>query len=252
MDGRTAPMDAPASPAAEPPVIGSPGGAVVRPSRPRRQWWPVLIGAGLALLLVGAAIGLVLGRSAAGGVAVPAADSVDVGFAQDMSVHHEQAVEMAAWERDHTTDPRLEQLAFDIESTQTAQIGRMQGWLESWDAAALPSGGYMGWMAGEAGHSHGSGVAGAPAGKVAVMPGMASEDELKRLRASTGPALDVLFLQLMLRHHEGGAGMMRYAAEHAAQDEVRNLASRMLASQTSESAYLRQLLAERGAQPLAS
>lgn len=250
MDGRTAPMDAP--PAAAPSVIGSPGGSG-QAERPRRQWWPVLVGAGLALLLVGAAIGLILGRSATGGVAVPAADSVDVGFAQDMSVHHEQAVEMAAWERDHTTDPRLEQLAFDIESTQTAQIGRMQGWLESWDAAALPSGGYMRWMAGEAGHSHGTVVAGAPAtGKVARMPGMASQDELKRLRASTGPALDVLFLQLMLRHHEGGADMMRYAAEHAEQDEVRNLASRMLASQNGESAYLRQLLAERGAQPLAS
>jgi uncharacterized protein (DUF305 family) len=213
----------------------------------------VLVGAGLALLLVGAAVGLVLGRSAAGVVAVPAADTVDVGFAQDMSVHHEQAVQMAAWERDHAKDPRLQQLAFDIESTQTSQIGRMQGWLESWGAAALPSGGYMGWMAGEAGHSHGTGVAGAPAtGKVAVMPGMASEDELKRLRSATGSALDVLFLQLMLRHHEGGAGMLRYAADHAGRDEVRNLASQMLTAQTGEAAYLRQLLAERGAQPLPS
>ena len=44
----------------------------------------------------------------------PTADSVDVGFAQDMSVHHQQAVQMASWERDHTTDPALKQLAFDI------------------------------------------------------------------------------------------------------------------------------------------
>jgi uncharacterized protein (DUF305 family) len=250
MDGRTA-MDAPAT---EPPVVEPPAGSDAPPAvRPRRQWWPVIVGTGLALLLVGAAVGLVLGRSAAGVVAVPAADSVDVGFAQDMSVHHEQAVEMAAWERDHTKDPRLQQLAFDIESTQTSQTGRMQGWLESWGAAALPTGGYMGWMAGEAGHSHGTGVAGAPTtGKVAAMPGMASEDELKRLRSSTGPTLDVLFLQLMLRHHEGAAGMLRYAADHAGRDEVRNLASQMLTAQTGEAAYLRQLLAERGAQPLPS
>lgn len=275
MDGRSVPLDAPTAPAAtpapnapaasatppgpdtpatEPPVSEPPAGAGAPPAvRPPRQWWPVLVGLGLGLLLVGGAVGLVLGRSAAGVVAVPAADSVDVGFAQDMSVHHEQAVEMAAWERDHTQDPRLQQMAFDIESTQTSQIGRMQGWLESWGAASLQSGGYMGWMAGEVGHSHGTGAASAPArGQVAQMPGMASEDDLKRLRASTGPALDVLCLQLMLRHHEGGTGMLRYAAEHATQDHVRNLASQMLSSQTNEAAYLRQLLAERGAQPLPS
>ena len=60
---------------------------------------------------------------------------MDVGFAQDMSVHHQQAVQMASWERDHTTDPALKQLAFDIETTQLQQIGRMQGWLGLWGVA---------------------------------------------------------------------------------------------------------------------
>ncbi|MBA3907893.1 MAG: DUF305 domain-containing protein, partial [Pseudonocardiales bacterium] len=77
---------------------------------------------------------------------MPVAGSVDVGFAQDMTVHHQQAVEMAGWERDHTRDPALYQLAYDIESTQTQQIGRMQGWLGLWDAAAFPTGGHMAWM----------------------------------------------------------------------------------------------------------
>ena len=57
------------------------------------------------------------------------------------------------------------------------------------------------------------------------MPGMASTEELSGLRAATGPQLDVLFLQLMLRHHEGGAGMLSYAAEHAELPQVRNLAA---------------------------
>ena len=73
----------------------------------------VIVAAALVLLLVGATGGLLIGRS--GVPEVPAADSVDVGFLQDMSVHHGQAVEMASWERDHTTDPELRQLAFDIE-----------------------------------------------------------------------------------------------------------------------------------------
>jgi uncharacterized protein (DUF305 family) len=216
----------------------------------RPGWVRLFVAAGVALglLLTGAAAGLLLGLPGSPPPATPAADSVDVGFAQDMTVHHQQAVEMASWERDHTADPVLKQLASDIEATQTSQIGRMQGWLELWGAAALPVGGHMKWMAAApTGHDeHGAvGAAG-----VATMPGMASSAELTALRGTSGPALDVMFLQLMLRHHEGGATMLSYGAEHAALPQVRNLARQMFAAQTAESDYLRQLLAERGGTPL--
>jgi uncharacterized protein (DUF305 family) len=216
--------------------------------REREARWirPVLaVAVVLGLLLLGAAGGLLLGMPGSSSSEVPGPGSVDVGFAQDMTVHHQQAVEMASWERDHTTDPVLAQLASDIEATQTGQIGRMQGWLELWNAAPLPTGGHMTWMT-EPGHDHTA----PPTGGVATMPGMASPEELTALRAASGPQLDVLFLQLMLRHHEGGAAMLQYGAEHAAVPQVRNLAAQMLSSQTSESEYLRQLLAQRGGQPL--
>ena len=38
----------------------------------------------------------------------------------------------------------------------------------------------------------------------------------------------MLFLQLMLRHHQGGAEMLSYAATNASQEPVRNLAAQML------------------------
>jgi uncharacterized protein (DUF305 family) len=223
-----------------------------RAAATREAHWvrPLLtIAAAVALLLLGAAGGLLIGLPGSSSTpATPAADSVDVGFAQDMSVHHQQAVEMASWERDHTTDPVLAQLASDIEATQTSQIGRMQGWLELWGAASLPVGGHMAWMAAPDGHDHMS--MGMPTGGVATMPGMASTQDLNALRTARGRPLDVLFLQLMLRHHEGGASMMQYGAAHAAVPQVRNLATQMLSSQTIEAGYLRQLLAERGGQPL--
>jgi uncharacterized protein (DUF305 family) len=209
----------------------------------------VIVAAALVLLLVGATGGLLIGRS--GVPEVPTADSVDVGFLQDMSVHHQQAVEMASWERDHTTDPQLRQLAYDIESTQTGQIGRMQGWLELWGASAQSVGrAYMTWMAGSPTGAHEHAVATGTSAGVATMPGMASAEELKKLRASTGKDLDVLFLQLMLRHHEGGAEMLSYAATNASQEPVRNLAAQMLSSQTAEASYLTQLLTARGGTPL--
>jgi len=80
---------------------------------------PFLVAAGvLVLLLVGATAGLLVARSDSSTLTVPTADSVDVEFAQDMTVHHQQAVQMAAWERDHTTDLDLHQLSYDISTSR--------------------------------------------------------------------------------------------------------------------------------------
>ncbi len=221
-------------------------------NRPAARWTRLLAfgGAVLAVLLLGTALGMSL-QVAAGNTGQPEASSVDVGFAQDMSVHHQQAVLMAGLARDRSGDPAIRSIAFDIETSQLEQVGRMQGWLSLWNAAALPTGRYMTWMAGTAsmpGMAHGGGT-GTAAG-VATMPGMASPADLERLRASNGTQFDVLFLQLMLRHHQGGAPMAKYAAQHAETAQVRNLADKMVVSQGAESEYLAQLITQRGAQPL--
>lgn len=203
----------------------------------------ILAAAALTLLVVGSGAGLWLGGRSSS--SVPVGGAVDVGFAQDMSVHHENAVTMATWAHDRSADPVVRQLAYDIESGQTAQIGRMQGWLGLWGAAPYAVGGYMRWMPQDdmtaMGHSSDG---------QAAMPGMASSSDLARLRAANGRELDVLFLQLMLRHHQGGAAMLRYAGENATQAEVRNLAAQMLSAQTAESQTMQTMLAIRGARPL--
>src|SRR5437879_9837016 len=104
----------------------------VRPSWSRPV---IIVASALAVLLLGAALGMFLTQRALNSSeqAAPTAGSVEVGFAQDMSVHHLQAVTMANWARDHSTDPEGKQLAFDIESTQLEQVGRMKGWLMLWD-----------------------------------------------------------------------------------------------------------------------
>ena len=84
------------------------------------------------------------------------------------------------------------------------------------------------------------------------MPGMATTEELEKLESLRGPEFDVYFLQLMLRHHEGGAGMAEYAAQHASLPAVRQLADNMLKSQGTESELMRAMLANRNAQPLPS
>lgn len=214
---------------------------------------PVVIGASvLVVLLVGAALGMFLTQRALSGddQGVPATGSVDVGFAQDMSTHHLQAVTMANWERDHTTDPELKQLAFDIGSTQLEQIGRMKGWLMLWGQPEQATGAPMTWMTGPAGHGTMT-MGGSPAvAGNGLMPGMATDAELAKLRSLSGTELDVYFLQLMLRHHEGGTDMAQYGYDHAAQAAVRTLAQSILVSQGAEMNQMKLMLTARGAQPL--
>lgn len=222
-------------------------------SRGRSSRTPILFAAMVAALLVGAAAGMLIATArGSGGEAVPDADSVDVGFAQDMRMHHLQAVTMAGIERDRTADPILRGLAFDIESTQLAQASEMAGWLTVWVQPDLPApgAGHMKWMSEGGTHSHSNGEGGQTTGSVDRMPGMASTEEINKLRKLSGQELDVFFLQLMLRHHEGGLEMAEYAAEHSSRGYVRNLASKIVQSQENETALMKKYLTERGAQPL--
>lgn len=214
--------------------------------------WLVIGAALVVVLILGFGLGAFATRviDAEPAATTPEAGSVEVGFAQDMSVHHLQAVTMAGWARDHTTDPAIKTLAFDIERTQTGQVGRMKGWLGLWGQPEQATGAYMTWMtepmAGHGGHG-GSGMTpsnGAP------MPGMATSAELAKLRSLTGKEMDVYFLQLMLRHHIGGTAMAQYTYDHTSVADVKSLTRSMLDSQGAEITLMKGLLQERGAAPL--
>jgi len=212
------------------------------------RWLTVVLAAVIAvgLLLAGGglAVGLGIGRTEQ-----PTADSVDAGFARDMSRHHLQAVEMANLALTSSQDTEVRRLAFDISSTQTNQVGRLQGWLSMW-GLPLTAGETMAWMSGEsmAGHDA-SHVDGADADG-AVMPGMATETELAQLRSLSGTPFDVLFLQLMIRHHQGGLEMAQYGHDHAAVDVVRGLARSIAETQTAETTTMEAMLRQRGGSPL--
>lgn len=192
----------------------------------------------LAALVVAGGGGYVLGHRSA---TQPGADSVDAGFAWDMAAHHRQAVLMAGYTRDHTSDSTIRTLAFDIETSQFNQAGQMQGWLDAWGLSPESPNAPMSWMAGS-GHDM--------MGSDGLMPGMATQAQLAKLDTLTGKALDIFFLQLMLHHHQGGAPMALWAATHAGTAYVRNAAKKMADSQGAEIVLMEQLLRQRGASPL--
>jgi uncharacterized protein (DUF305 family) len=194
----------------------------------------------LAGLVLAGGVGYVAGHRV--GSATPGASSVDAGFAWDMSTHHRQAVIMASYVRDHSTDGVVRTLAYDIETSQFNQVGQMQGWLDAWGLPPENPGTQMSWMSG--GHDMSAMAAGG------LMPGMATQAEMDKLQTMTGKAMDVYFLQLMLRHHQGGLPMAEYAAKHAETAQVRNLAEKIVIAQSAESDYLTKMITQRGAAPL--
>ena len=166
----------------------------------------------------------------------PGPSSVAVGFAQDMSVHHAQAVEMAGLVLQRTEDDAVQTLARDIMLTQQGQIGQMHGWLDLWDQPKTTVGPRMVWMT-----SDGMGMDGR-------MPGMAAPEDIAGLRSLQGQEAERLFLQLMIEHHRAGIDMDGAAVASTTVPDVRRLARTMVTGQETEIEAMAGMLDERGGQ----
>lgn len=167
---------------------------------------------------------------------------VDVGFAQDMSAHHEQALTMAHLALTRGS-PRVRMLAQGIVTQQLKEIGYMQGWLLLWQAPGMASTDEMRWMrdayasAARRDVMYEQFIDGCAQGR--GMPGMASPSELEALAAASSPAtFDAAFLALMVRHHQGAVVMARFLSENAQLDLVRGFARAMAAEQQQERARM--------------
>ena len=170
----------------------------------------------------------------------PDNDSAEAGFARDMSTHHGQAVTMGMIEYRNDGEAGLRSIAYDIALTQQAQIGMMDQWLNQWNLPKTGTAPRMAWMS----NGHHSMLL--PDGR---MPGMASGEELARLRNSSGRDADVLFCRLMIPHHLGGIHMAEAVLGRTDNDAVRKLAQSMKDGQQYEITALRTKLTSLGEKP---
>lgn len=174
----------------------------------------------------------------------PATDSADAGFARDMAVHHQQAVELSFVVRDRTDDEEVRRLAYDIANTQANQRGMLLGWLDLWGLPKVSAGPPMAWMD-MAGHDLGHGDEGGHDG--ALMPGMATRSDLARLAKADGEQAEILYLKLMTAHHKGGVHMAAGCVDACRPGVERELADGMVTAQKSELRLMADLLKARGA-----
>ncbi|QTD98141.1 DUF305 domain-containing protein [Streptomyces cyanogenus] len=206
----------------------------------RRQHIGWVAGTAAAVLVAAGAITYSVAEDTGGSdTTTPGAQSADAGFARDMAVHHQQAVEMSYIVRDRTKNEEVRRLAYDIAQTQANQRGMLLGWLDLWELPKVSADPPMTWM----------GMGDMASGKDgALMPGMATNTELKKLRTLSGRQAEILYLQLMTDHHKGGVHMAEGCVAKCTVGVEKRLAQGMVDAQRSEIELMAGMLKERGAQ----
>jgi len=157
-------------------------------------------GAVLALLLL-AVIGCSSsGKAGSSGSAGSAGfNNADVTFAQAMTPHHQQAVEMPDMALKQGKNAKVLDLAKRIKAAQDPEIVKLQGWLKKWGGS--PSTGDSGSSMHDSGSSmHGS---------MTMGEGMMSAKDMAQLSKATGAEFDKMFLAMMIGHHQGAVTMAK-------------------------------------------
>ena len=150
--------------------------------------------------------------------------AADIGFCQDMSVHHLQALAMCQRVLGRDTGGAVQAAAAEVLQNQAMEVGQMRAWLTDWGASTVPPSIVMGWMYAHQG-------AGMP---LAMMPGYASDEQMAELSKLDGQARGRRWLELMRAHHVGGVMMANQAADLVSSEKVIRLASFQVVAQTFE------------------
>ena len=138
--------------------------------------------------------------------------SQDIMFAEMMIPHHQQAIEMSDLALKNSTNPEVLALAQQIKDAQSPEIEQMK----SWGASSMAHMGHM-------------------------MDGMLSDEEMSDLAAATGSRFDKLFLEGMIKHHEGAIEMAQMVTD-SKNSEVAALAKVIIEAQQREILTMNELL----------
>ena len=154
-----------------------------------------------------------LSGCAAGADSASDFSSNDLMFAAMMVPHHEQAIVMSDLALKNSSNPQVLALATEIKNAQAPEIEQMKSWGD------LDMGSHAG---------HG-------------MSGMLSDRELQELESATGADFDRLFLEGMIKHHEGAIEMAEMVTD-SQNPEVSALAKRIIKAQKAEIELMKELL----------
>ena len=159
-------------------------------------------------------------------------NATDVAFAQGMIPHHGQAVQMADMALDISTTPAIRTLAGKIKAAQDPEIETMQGWLRTWGQAVPEPDQSMG---------HDSDGMGGM-----MREGMMTDADMATLGHAGGGDFDRMFLEMMVRHHQGAITMAQRELAEGKDQATKDLAQAIITAQQAEITEMNQLLTTTG------
>ena len=178
----------------------------------RSRRWLLAVVAAAALLATGCGgEDPALDPQSTAGASDTGLNDADVTFLQGMIPHHEQATEMAELVADRSDRDELRQFADKIIADQSAEIQQMESLLEA-----------------------GGEEAGAGHGGMGGMSGQMEESEMAELEAMEGAEFDLMFLDMMTRHHEGAIEMAEQVIDDGENADVKQLANGIIEAQRAE------------------
>lgn len=156
------------------------------------------------------------------GAGVPAGDSPDVAYLQDMVTHHQQALTLTALVPGRSTDPRLAALAEQVAARQRSEIAGFQAQLLQWEVPPPD-----------------------PARAGPDIPGLADQATVDRLEGRRGPAFDTLWLQSMIAHQRGAVVLSRTEVADGRSPDIIGMAQSVMTAGQTEVDRMNQLLQAR-------
>ncbi|SER92051.1 Uncharacterized conserved protein, DUF305 family [Lentzea xinjiangensis] len=155
--------------------------------------------------------------SDASGVVPPPPNDADRDYVAMMIAHHEQALAMTRFAPERAQNETVKGLAERIRFSQEPEIGAMKQWQRTNNIVGSHG-------------DHGS------------MPGMATQEQLNALGAARGKDFDRMFLELMIKHHEGALKMATDVRGAGSNVQVEEMADDVIATQTDEINRMKALL----------
>ena len=151
-------------------------------------------------------------------------NDADVAFASDMIQHHAQALSMVDLTLDRQLDPKVQALAEDIRAAQAPEIEAMADWLTKWGEEVPET------MRDHVNSGHD--IEGMDGG--GEMPGMMTSEDMDALENASDSEFQNMWLEMMVRHHEGAVEMAQTEQEDGGFKDAVDLAGQIVDGQTQE------------------
>ncbi len=145
-------------------------------------------------------------------------DAFDRAFIEMMVPHHQGAIAMAKIARREAQHDELQQMAEDMIDEQRKEIRTLKRWFNQWDYDHEMRMSWRDMSMAMQGHSE----------------PMTMDEMLDMLRDSEDVEFDLMFIDMMIPHHQGAIDMAKIALTNAKHQEIKDMAQMIITSQQTE------------------